>query len=233
MLFISVLVAAPFLILTYRMKNRIARWLLILVPPVFLAPLFVLPVREPISAGWLFPLLIFLPISLVILVIRVIQLVLKKPDAMLKIKFIRPSLVILMFIAASIYHRVSAGRADDYAISLAGRLQSQCNAAGHCAPSIDGWQTNKAFLSDKVRWTSSIRKLGIDYPVQYTPAEDGKTFTVTLVHGFNMALCVEGGVGKDLKATYYDEVSQKDVAVPAKAQHTGSNAFSISTNFGR
>jgi hypothetical protein len=232
MLFIPVLIAAPFLILTYRVKNRIALWLLMLVPPVFLAPIVILPLRGPQSMGLLFPLLIFLPISLVMLLVRVIQLVRRKPDNLLKMKFIRPSLVVLVFIGAGIYHRASVKQADAYAISLADRLQTQSDFAGYCPPSIEGWQTNKVFLSDKTYWSSSVRRLGIDYPVQYTPATDGKNFTVTLIHGFNMELSVEGGVGRDLKATYYDEAGKKDIPVPARSKHPGTNALSITTDFG-
>ena len=147
MILILVLLAAPFLILTYRVKNRVALWSLIIVPPLFLSVLFVLPIRGPQGMGAVFPLLIFLPISLVMLLVRIVQLVRNKSDKMVRVKFIRPVLTVLIFIIVSAHSRALANQANSYAIGLAVQLQKRCNADGVCVPSIPGWQSKTNLLT--------------------------------------------------------------------------------------
>jgi hypothetical protein len=240
MIFILVLIAAPILILTYRVKNRIALWSLIIVPPLFLSALFVLPIRGPQSMGVGLPLLIFLPISVVVLLVRIVQLVRNKSDKMVRMKFVRPVLTVVMFIIVSNHYRALANQANSYAIGLAAQLQRQCDADGLCVLSIPGWQSETTLLTHEPYCSSGVRLSGIYYPMHYAASADKKSFTLTLVHGFNMEPSVEGGVGKSLKAVYYDEGGMKEIPVAGVSNRSSPSTFSIytnallsSTNFGK
>jgi len=171
-------------------------------------------------------------VSLIVLVVRAIQLIIqlikKKPDKMLGFKFIRPSLVVVMFVVATACHRVSANRATAYAIGLADQLQTQCETNGYCPVSIDSWRTYTNSFTDRPYYSSDIRKLGINYRLRYATSADGKSFTVTLIYGFESETNFEGGVGKRLNAVYPD-----GTPVATKLLHPNTNALSIHTNLGK
>jgi hypothetical protein len=227
--FIALLLAVP-LFLTYRRKQDVLFWILVIAPPLLLTPLIVLPVNSPVALMLLLPMLLCLPVSLFILIVRTIQLGVKltrkNPTGTLPLKFIRPGLVVLVFIVAAIVQRVSITSADRHAFDLAAQLQKQCETSGHCPAALDGWKTRPNFIAHATFNASHVRKLGIDYPLQYDATPDGKSFTITIVHGFNMGITIEGGIGKPLKAFRYSEGPRVEIPLITNTPATSEPARS-------
>ena len=171
---------------------------------------------------WL-PAIVSFLVSIAFLIVRTFQFARKRPVELLKIKFIRPALVVLLWIVIGRYHKASAKQADSYAIALAKNFQGYCDSNGFCVASIPGWSVSTGLLDHSVYYSTNVQTLGISYPLRYT--SDGRAFEVILVHGFNMELCVKGGIGSDLKATYYDEGGQVQIPVDYQSQHLTTNTL--------
>ena len=209
-------VPIPLLLYTYKINNRILLWLLIIVPPLLLCPLAVIPIRSPISlcAIWL-PVLPYLVASIIILIVRIVRIIKKPYDKMRRIKLVRPTLVIVIFVLAFCCHGVSKNMANKYLFELAQDIQSRCNSNGIRPESMEGWQSGVSLLTKKCYFKSEIRKLGIRYPLHYYPSDDEKSFNVEIIHGFNMGIYVKGGVGKELKAFYSCEAGEWEIPIMA------------------
>jgi len=219
LLCIVLILGTPLLWITYRRPRRDAWfWVLVIAPPLLLSPLFVLPARDPVTLIFLLPFYVCLPVSLVFFVIRIIQVIIrlarKEPAtavAGVALKLIRPGLVILIFIASSISQRMSLASADQYTIATAHNIQAQCDKNGKCPTLIDGWKSAPDILSHKLYSTSRVRRLGIEYQIDYDVAPDDRSFSVTIIHGFNMGVSIKGGPGKTLKAFRYNEESMHEI----------------------
>jgi hypothetical protein len=122
--YIVSLAFVPLLIRTYRTKKPALLWMLILAPPFLLSPLALVPIRDPLILGivWL-PILPYLPASIIILIVRIVSLIMHPKDKMLKIKLVRPALVVVVFAMAFTCHRISRHMADCYVLQLAQEIQ--------------------------------------------------------------------------------------------------------------
>ena len=211
---VIVLIMLPILFITYRIRKSWLLWPLIVLPPLSIAPLALIPIRDPLILGmvWL-PVLPFIPGSIIFIIIRIAAIIIKRPDKLIKIKLIRPTLTILMFISVFSYHHLSRNMANQYGIKMAKDIQAVCDSNGLCPAFIPNWKEEKGVLGEPNYYSSVIRELHIPYFLRYEPSLDNKSFTVIVVIGFNMGTYVEGGTGKKLKAVYSDEGGQYEIPI--------------------
>ena len=219
MTYIIVLVMVPFLVVTYKVEKPGLLWSLIIIPPLLISPLALIPIRGPATLGtvWL-PVLLFVLGSIIILIIRIsmiiIKTIIRKPvDKLTKIKLIRPILTIFVFISVFIYHRVSLNMANQYVFNLAKDIQTDCDSNGLCPDSILDWKEDKTIFTNSIYYSNTIYKLCIPYPVNYYPSVDRKSFTIDLIHGFNMGIYIDGGINQKLKAVYSNEGFQCEIPI--------------------
>ena len=210
---IVVLVVIPIIFCTYKTENRFLFWLYILLPPFLITPFAIVPIRDPLILGVWLPLFPFLIGSVISLFIRIYFILFKPQDKLIKIKFIRPVLTILIFVFVFNYHKTSKHMANSYAIELAQRIQSVCDVNGLCPEAFVDWENEKGFRDEPNYFSTSITKLAISYYIYYRPSKDRMNFSLYLSHGFNMGINFKGGVNKKLKATYSNEGGECDFPI--------------------
>jgi hypothetical protein len=210
---IIILVMVPILATTYKQKRRFFLWLFILLPPFFIVPFALIPIRDPLVLTIWLPILLFLLGSVISLFARVVAILLKPHDKLIKIKLIRPALTILIFVCVFAYHKISKNMADIYGIKLAQEIQTICDSNGLCPESVANWKEQEGFWGEPNCFSTTIHRLIIPYGIYYHPSEDRKSFTVYVSHGFNMGTSVEGGIDKKLKATYSDEGGEYEIPI--------------------
>jgi hypothetical protein len=218
--YIIALAILPFLFITYRIKNRFLFWALILLPPFFICPLALIPIRNPVilRVVWL-PVLPFLLFSIIALIARIIRILLNSSDRTLKIRLVRPVLTIALFMFVFSYHAVSNNMAGTYAIDLAKEIQAECASDGLSPASMENWNEMYGILGDPNYFLTTVKRLGVPYIYVYRTSKDLKKFTVTVLHGFNMGTRIQGGVDKPLKAFHLDTDGMYEISLPpAKAQ---------------
>jgi hypothetical protein len=209
--FIIALTFVPVLFLTYRIKKKWLLWPLIVIPPLLLAPLALFPYSSPLAGIVWLPVLPFFLGSIIILIIRAI-IILGTKTTINKITLIRPTITVLMFLSIFAYHRVSRNMADQYAITFAKSIQAICDSNSLCPISIPDWAKETGGFGDH-EYSRTIHKLQIPYFIKYRPSPDRGSFSVRVIHGFNMSTCVSGGTNQKLRASYSDEEDEYDIPI--------------------
>ncbi len=199
--------------ITYRVKNRFVLWTLILIPPLFLVPLYRIN-RDLITAIIWTPAyvaLIWSIISIIINIIRaIVRLLTKKPKVRLfKTRFVRPSLVIIIFLFINFTVNLSMTSADNYGMAISKKIQIEANANGICPNKIKGWADTPQDWVDCQTWYGDY---GTKYLLRYMVSDDKKEFTIQIKHNIDEAVNISGGVNKPLKAEKW--VEEKTIEIP-------------------
>jgi len=201
-------------LVTYRIKNRFLLWPLVLIPPLFLVPLYWIRIDLLTMIFWLPATLAvtWSGISLVINGIRgVVRLLTERPQVRLfKIRLIRPSLTIMIFLFVSLTVHLSKVSADKYAIETSKKIQKQAKVDGVCPDKIEGWSTGG---QDKTTCHTLYGDYGTKYWLEYVRSEDKKEFRIHVKHAFDDVLEITGGVDQRLKATLYADPTRKEIPI--------------------
>jgi hypothetical protein len=153
------LTVIPALIVTYKVKNRWLLWSLILIPPFLLAPYALIPMRSPLVIILWFPAILFLPGSIIMLIVRILAFIGSR-TAINGIAIMRPTITILIFLSLFAYHRISKDMADQYAITLGRNIQSSCDSNELCPEILPDWEKMNVAFGDYA-YKSTIYKLHI------------------------------------------------------------------------
>ena len=197
----------------YWEKKLVVRWILILLPPSFLLPLAVYPMRNPLTMIIWIPAFVVLLVSIIVFILRIVLWLTNPSDRILMLRLTRPLLTILVFVFAFSCHAISKDMAIAHAIDFAKEIQRICVSTGSSPTSIDNWYERKGLFGDPNSFSISIYKLEIPYGITYHPSKDKKDFTVYLSIGFNMGVCIEGGEEKELSAHYADEGREYNIPI--------------------
>jgi len=190
--------------LTYKIRNTALRWSLIVIPPLFIIPLYWVPWDMATCLFWFLAIIAFL-LSIISISIRTITIIVraiahKHQSAMAKIKFIRPALTLLIFSLVAISVRLSLISADEFGIETAKRIKSVADANGICPKKLEGWEPDFRDANDSIMFYG---KYGTKYPIKYTPSKDLKEFTIKVRHHIDYALFIYGGVNVPLTTDRY------------------------------
>jgi len=186
---------------TYTFKNKFFLWLAIIIPPLLLIYLIWVPFDMPTIVLWLPGMIVFLvsAISIIANFLKFIFLSKGQKDEKnkFKIRFIRPTLAILIFLFAFLCLAASQKSADNYAVNMSKKIQSECNAEKKCPENIAGWWNDLPELSG---YTSAVLygKYGTKYRVSYSVSEDKQSFNMAVRHNIDEGLSINGGVDKQL-----------------------------------
>jgi hypothetical protein len=210
---VLLIVLAVSMRLTYKCKNAVLRWLLIVVPPLFMIPLYWVPWDILTIIFWIPADIAFLwaTLSLVFNVVRIILRKLRKKPQIeyVKIRFVRPVLTIAIFLSVSFLVNQSLHSADEFAKKTGRKIQDETKINGVCPKTIQDWEVDKHDPNINITWYG---KYGTKYPLKYYISENGKEFNVRVYHNIDKAFYVSGGVDRKLTATYSGH--GKDVNVP-------------------
>ncbi len=204
-IYILIYISLPLMIFTtYRVKNNHIKWFFILFPPLTLIFLAWIPsdISTIIFWGPVTIAVLFSVFSIIInlLIALTIKLKKKKPTAApLRIRLVRPILVVCIVAGVSTVVRLSLKSADVYAVETAKRLQLSCNENSICPETIQGWDESN---SEWMNCSITYGKYGTKYPICYSTNEDLTEFSVSVRHNIDKDFLVEGGVNKKLKAEY-------------------------------
>jgi hypothetical protein len=180
-----------FLMHTFKFKNPLWRWMLILIPPLLLIPMVCVPFDVFTDLLWYTVALIFL-FSCIKVVLTVIKLI-RFHDTSLYQHLVRPGLAILSILIVSICIYASLLSADRYALKFASEMQSRVDTAGVCPKNIDNWSQNDEGYS--CRWYG---KYGAKYAIFYWCSDDEQQFGIYVWHRMNYRFVISGGVGRKL-----------------------------------
>jgi hypothetical protein len=151
-------------------------------------------------------------LSIIVKVVRIIVRKLRtKPQInYTKTRFIRPALTVAIFLSIVFFVRQSLHSANEYAIETGKKDQAEAEANGICPKKIKGWEAGKYDPNDSV---ISYGKYGTKYPVRYHTSKDMKEFVIVVRHNIDEGLHVNGGVNRELKATYWEPGNSADVPI--------------------
>jgi hypothetical protein len=198
---------------TYKIKSDFIRWLLIVVPPLFIISLYWVPWDISTVVFWIPAHIAFwwAILSLVFNVVRIIIRKLRKKPQIeyVKMRFIRPVLTIAIFLPVYFFAIQSLLSADEFAKEMGKKIQADSDANGMCPKKIQDWEVDKRDPNiNKIMYG----KYGAKYPLRYYVSENGKEFNIRVYHNIDEAFYVRGGVDRKLAATYSGP--DKDVNVP-------------------
>jgi len=201
-------------LVTYRIKNRFLLWPLILIPPLFLVPLYWIRIDLLTMIFWM-PAIVAVTWSAISLLINgvraVVGLITGRPQVSLfKIRLIRPSLTIIIFLFVSLSVHLSKASADKYGIEISKKIQKRAKVDGVCPDKIEGWSTGG---HDDTTCHSLYGEYGTKYPLEYIRSEGKKQFTIYVKHAFDEVLKITGGVDQGLKATLYADPTDKEIPI--------------------
>lgn len=193
----------PIVLSTYKFRNPVLRWCLIIIPPFFIIVYYWIPFDIRTTFVW-FPADIACIWSIVNLLVNIIRVIFraykKKPQIeLVKARFVRPILTICVFIVISSFVQQSRFSANEYAIEVGKEIQAIADTNGICPEKIQGWEV---FERDPNICITMYGKYGTKYPVRYLLSEDRREFTISVYNNFDESFCVNGGVGLELKATH-------------------------------
>jgi len=201
--------------ITYRVHNPALRWFFIILPPLSLILLYWIPQNSAGMLYWIPASIAFLwsAISILVNTIIIVKKEIKHESlpALLKIKFIRPSLTIVICLTAIIAERQSLASADKYAIETAKNIQAIAKTSHNIPEKIDGWNEHT--------WDSNdcrimYGKYGTKYPITYEYSSDKKEFTIWVRHSIDITFYIYGGVEIPLNAQL--SIDDRTIDVPIK-----------------
>jgi len=176
----------------------LVEWLTILFPPFLFVPLFFSPIDMSGAIFlWLAALIAF-PISLWHIIKFAIG---RSGDRPLSFKaFVRPTLTILIIIAAPVFVMKSRHSADEFGRSLARLAQEQCKANGACPTSLREFTcSERTYRDDKpCQFSTQYGEYGAQFAVSYLIPKDKKAFWVKVRHDIDSDLVLTGGVEAEL-----------------------------------
>jgi hypothetical protein len=190
---------------TYKIKNKILQWCLIVIPPLPLLLMTLVPWDIGSVILWA-PVYAILLISLFKLCIYPLKSHFK-PDAVTRIQLIRPLLSIVFIILARTLVYASLVSADNYAVKIATEMQRQVTKDGKCPEHIEGWERDYYGRSYKL-----YDKYGTKYKIGYYLPTDNQEFIIYVYHNIDEGFDIKGGVGKILRTTGY--VNGKNIEIP-------------------
>jgi hypothetical protein len=200
--------------LTYKIKNAVLRWSLVVIPPLFIIPLYWVPWDILTCLFWIPAIIAFLwsLLSLIINIVRIIfRKVRKKPQInFVKLRFFRPALTVIIFLFVHFFVNRSLSSADKFAKETAIKIQAQINTSGECPKKIEDWESDK--------WDPNISiimygKYGTKYPVRYHTFEDGKEFEISVRHNIDEGFFVSGGINRALTAKRFGPGGSVEVPI--------------------
>jgi len=212
-----IIVAFLVLMIPYQKMKPFAKWSLILLPPFFLLPYALLPIRDPKSMMLWYVANLFFWVSTISIVIHFIIILSKPSDKLLRLKIIRPALTItiyifICFLSNTIYN-YSKKMAITYAINIGEKIQKESISTGNSPKSLGNWSVGQSITGNPDATSIDFYKLAIPYEITYRQSENRKEFTVTLHVEYKTEVLVEGGVENDLTAIYRDEYTEYDIPI--------------------
>ena len=191
-------------LITYKIKNPYLRWFFILSPPLPLLLLVWIPWDISTTQIWIHAIIAVL-FSLISVLLKTVGALIRKvkgkklTEPTLRIKLIRPVLVICIVIGAFILVNLSLKSANVYAVEIAKEIQNSCDINSVCPEIIEGWK-----ISDRENISCSIMygNYGTKYPVRYKSSDDKCEFSIVVRHNIDESFYVTGGVNQKLKAGY-------------------------------
>jgi hypothetical protein len=177
-------------------KKSIFRWILQIIPPLIILPLFTMPMDIGTGIFWLAG-IIALFVSLFSIGRKFIAHLRSKNTQSTLVDIIRPSLTILFMILAISSVKYSLSKAENYAFETAKYIQTKCDSDNICPDYIPTWnQSGGSFTCESL--AGGLAK----YRVLYGLNEDKKNFTILLRLNMDSHLYFYGGVGKEIQRDY-------------------------------
>jgi hypothetical protein len=193
---------------TYKIRNRILQWGLILIPPLLLFAMIFVPWDIGTTMIWLVVYIIFL-ISLFKLCVYLWKILLKH-NSEIRIQLIRPLLTMAVIIISRILVSESLVSADSYAVKMAMEIQEQVNKNSKCPEHLEGWEQDRYSV-----WYKLYGKYGTKYRVRYDLSKDKQEFTFSVRHNIDEGFHIAGGVGKTLQAKISVNGHSRDIPIAA------------------
>ena len=171
-------------------------WILQIVPPLIILPLFTMPMDIGTGIFWLAGIIAFC-ISFFSIGRKVFTHLRSKNKQSTLLNIIRPGLTIILMILAFSSVKFSLSKAENDAFEIAEYVQKKCDSDNTCPDYIPTWnRKDGSFTCESL--VGGLAK----YRILYFVSEDKKDFTIKLRLNIDSHLSFYGGVGKEIQREY-------------------------------